>query len=375
MIIGIDANALTRKHYTGTERYLHALLLNMQREPLRDGERVVLYTSAPAESIEPLPQGWSWKTVRWPLPKGWTHGGLSWELLRRPPDVFFTPVHEVPLLHRRAKIVNTIHDIAFAIEPKTYSTLARLRQQWAVKRAIKQADHLITVSQTTRQDLHRLYKVPLEKMTTTLLAIDQKDFVTICDDRHKRSLDDLRLYKDKYFLTIGRIEEKKNIGLLLEAFFEFKKRRGIGDPTQLVLAGKPGDGMERFEKQIARSSFGKDVRLLGYISDEQKTALLQGALAYVFPSRYEGFGIPALEAFASGCPLLASDIPALREVAGEAALFAQTDQVNGWAREMERVALDAALRNNLIVAGRERVNAFSWSKTATKTWEVLRSYG
>ncbi|MBT4857527.1 glycosyltransferase family 4 protein [Candidatus Uhrbacteria bacterium] len=375
MIIGIDANALTRTNHTGTERYLKALLLHMGREPLASGEQVILYTSAPVKSIEPLPEGWSWKVVKWPLKKGWTHGGLSLELLRRPPDIFFTPVHEVPLFHRRAQIVNTIHDVAFAIEPKTYSALSRLRQQWAVKRAVKHSKHLITVSETTKQDLHRLYKVPFAKMSVTHLAINVADYADVGADRMKTTLDTFRLYPNKFFITIGRVEEKKNIGLLLEAFFAYKKRRGIGDPTELVLAGSHGDGIERFKKQVTKSSFSSDVHFIGFISDEQKAALLQGAMAYVFPSRYEGFGIPALEAFASDCPLLASDIPALREVAGDAALYAPVDIIDNWARQMERVALNDDVRDRLTVAGRGRLKDFSWDSTARKTWDVLRSIG
>jgi len=373
MIIGIDANALTREHYTGTERYLHALLLHMMREPLRAGERVVLYTSSVVSSVEPLPEGWSWKIVKWPLKKGWTHGGLSRELLRDPPDVFFTPVHEIPLFYRRTKIVNTVHDVAFAVEPKTYSWKARLRQQWAVRRAVRKADLLLAVSQTTADDLARLYGVSSNKMIITPLAINKEEFDTKCSDRDKSLLDDFRLYSGRYFLSIGRIEEKKNIGFLLQAFFEYKKRRGIGDPTQLILAGKMGDGARRFEQMIAQSPFASSVKLLGFISDEQKRALFAGALAYLFPSRYEGFGLPALEAFAADCPLLASDIPALREVAGEAALFAPTDGISAWAQNMERVALDSRVRDDLVEKGRDRARAFSWDKTAQLTWRALRS--
>lgn len=358
---------------------MHALLLHMMREPLRPDERVVLYASRPvlfsgtSSGDVLLPPGWSWKIAKWPFKKGWTHGGLSWELLRRPPDIFFTPVHEIPLFYRRTKIVNTVHDVAFAVEPKTYSRKSRLRQQWAVKRAVRKADRLLTVSQTTADDLTRLYNVSPNKMMITPLAVEIEEFDTKWQDRNTSLLDAFRLYPGRYFLSIGRIEEKKNIGFLLQAFFAYKKLRGVGDPIQLVLAGKAGEGAKRFAQMIAKSPFASSVKLLGYISDEQKRALLDGALAYVFPSRYEGFGLPALEAFAADCPVLVSDIPALREVAGGAALFAPVDGLSAWAKNMERMTLDSGLRERLVQDGREQLKSFSWESTAKKTWQVLRS--
>ena len=114
---GIDVNALARERYTGTERYVLELMHEMMRVPLEADERVWLYSSRRVEALGELPQGWEWRILKWPG-KGWTHIRLSWELLRRPPSVFFSPAHEIPLLHRRAKIVNTVHDIAFEIVPE-----------------------------------------------------------------------------------------------------------------------------------------------------------------------------------------------------------------------------------------------------------------
>ncbi len=362
MIIGIDVNALTRKQRTGTERYLFSVLQEMMKSPLRPGEQVVLYSSTVVDDLGELPTGWSWRIIKWPFKKGWTHGRLSIELLVRPPDIFWSPVHEIPLFHRRAKIVATIHDVAFRRLPAVYSTQSSARQEWAVARAAKEAAAIISVSQTTKDDLIELYGLPAEKISVAHLAAEA--MLLKKDDRPFNEA-------SKYFLTIGRLETKKNIANLVRAF------GGVGGDTKLILAGSWGFGAEEIQAAIAQSGAADRIVTPGYVSDEEAQRLLTSATAYVFPSYYEGFGMPALEAMRAGVPLVVSDIPALREVAGEAAIFVTPDDLDGWTVAMNKIIGDENLRRELIQKGSERVKMFSWDKTAQRTWEVLRqvAYG
>lgn len=357
---GIDANVLTLSHVTGTERYVSSLLTEMMRTPLAKGDCVFLYVSRSIFSSSVLPDGWEEKVLHWPLKHGWTHGRLSIELTTRAPDVFFSPAHEIPLFPGKAKIVTTIHDVAFKRVPDVYSEKSRKRQEWAVSRAIKLSKKILTVSLTTKNDLLELYDVKAENIVPSLLAITKERFHVSTEDAW-RVRDKYRLPQLPFCISVGRIEKKKNIAFLIEACIKANQ--------SLVLAGSFGFGKEEIEPLIL-SSRGL-VQALGYVPDEDLPGLLANANAYVFPSRYEGFGIPALEAMASQLPLIASDIKALREVAGDAAIFLDTADVDAWIQAFSLLK-DEEWRQKMIARGNERVEMFSWEKTAKITWDTLR---
>jgi glycosyltransferase involved in cell wall biosynthesis len=362
---GIDANVLTRQNITGTERYVSALLKEMMKTPLLDDERVLLYVSAPVKALTNLPKGWEVKVLAWPKIKGWTHLRLSMELIINTPDVFFSPAHEIPLFAPRTQIVATVHDVAFRALPNLYSPKAIKRQDWSVRRQIRMASKLLSVSESTKDDLLKYYQVEPSMVVPTLLAVDEEMF-KISESSVNETLVTYSLESKSYFLSIGRIEKKKNIGFLISAFEEYRKEhKGV-----LVLGGSFGFGGDEIKDQIENSPFRSDIRALGYVPDDDLPALMRGARAYVFPTNYEGFGIPALEAMAADIPLIASDIPALREVAGDAALFADPSDVQAWATAMAEVSLETEV---LREKGKERLGHFSWTTTAAKTWEVLRS--
>jgi glycosyltransferase involved in cell wall biosynthesis len=374
MLIAIDANVLTRKNRTGTEWYVFELLQEMMKLPLAAEEKIILYTSAPLEDevFKSLPAGWSIQILKWNLKKGWTHGRLSWELTRRSPDIFFSPAHEVPLRHGEAKIITTVHDIAFRIVGGVYSKKGQKRHAWATARALKLADRILTVSETTKNDLIRVYKHPEDKITATPLAVRAGEF-HVDDEVISATLHKYRLAKKRYIFTVGRVEKKKNIATLITAFGEYKKARGIGDPFELIIGGSPGFGIEEIKYAYKNSGATDKIRFLGYVPQEDVAPLIAGARFYAFPSYYEGFGIPALEAMAAGTPLAASDIPALREVAGEAALFASPTNTAAWTKNITRLARDEELCADLAAKGRARMKEFSWTRTAQQTLAAIRA--
>ena len=370
MVYGIDVNALVRSNYTGVERYVFELISEMMKKPLKQGERVFLYASDIVEGFGELPSGWEWRILKLPIvPKGWTHLRLSWELLVNRPDVFFSPAHEIPLFSGRTRIVNTIHDIAFVYVPEVYTFFNRLRQRWAVSRSVKKSDRILTVSRTTCDDLEKYYKVSSSQIVVTRLGVRPEQF-RIQQDQVNQVLDKYKLKDQRYPITIGRIEKKKGIGFLLDVFDAYLDQNPESG-LHLVLGGKMGNGQEEIKRQVESSKYKDRIHILGFVPQVDLAPLIKGALAYVFPSTYEGFGIPALEAMATGTPVITSDIPALREVCADAGMIKSTEDLQGWVDAVGQVQ-NAEIRLELILKGAKRVERFSWSDTAQKTWEVLR---
>jgi len=365
----IDASSANKERRTGVENYAREVIEAMKKQALREGEKVLLYSpTALDETLGTLPEGWSSAVLDWPLGRGWMAGRVRWELMRKKPSVLFVPAQAIPHAPKGVQIVTTIHDVAFARQPDLYEPSVRKRLQKVTRRAVRRAHTILVPSQATASDLLELYKVSQERIVVTPLAPSIRQSAT----DPAKTLQHYRL-GTKYFLTVGRLEKKKNISTLIKGFELFKSRRGVGDPYELILVGEPGFGYEELKKYLDFSPQKNLIRSLGYVPDEQVAHLMSQATAYAFPSWYEGFGIPNLEAMAAGTALLASDIPAHTEVVGDAGLLVPPTDAEQWAQAMENIVRDPSVRQTLIDNGSERVKTFSWQITAQKTWEVLRS--
>ena len=367
-IYGIDAHLLLRQNATGVPRYAWFLLREMMKMPLADDERVVLYGHLPKPAELDLANGWSWKVLRWPLSRGWTHGRLSLEMILRPPTVLFVPGHEVPMLTRKSlAVVTTIHDVAFRVHRDVYDRAALHRQDLAVRRAISRAQILLTPSEATKADLALYYHVAADRVVVTLLAptmpISSKDSVEV--------LRKLQINKGQFVLSMSRLEKKKNTVLLIRAFAMLKRKFGAGSSLVLVLAGTFGFGEEEILRVIREENVADAVRLPGYVSDDDASMLLSNALCFAFPSVAEGFGIPVLEAMEHGTPVIASNIPVMREVCGSSAILVSPNDVSALAAAIESM-MNAATRDEYINKGLENVKRFSWESTAQETWKALR---
>ncbi len=368
---GIDGSALLKPYPTGVERYVVELLSAMMTMPLNlNDERVIIYASKAKPPTLALPAGWEWKVLGFWLPKGWTHLRLSLELLWRPPEVFFNPAHEIPLFHRRVKIVTTVHDVVFRHVPAAYSPRNLRRQEWAIKRIVTQAETILAVSEATKTDLVEIYKVPEDKLCVTPLA---RPVSTIASRPAEQVLLKYALTPGMYVLFVSRVEAKKNPVTLIRAFIELRRRYGIGHPLKLVLAGSLGFGSATAVQAAKSSNCAPDIVFLGYVPDEDIPALMEHALCFAFPSLGEGFGLPVLEAMSYGTPVIASDIKALREVAGEAAMFVPPLDTTQWTVALDTILINQNRRQQLTALGRERVNMFSWQQTAAATWRALRA--
>lgn len=391
----IDASSANKKDKTGVETYAFQLIQAMKQYALLESERVVLFSPTPLEgALADLPNGWESRVLRWILPFGWMQVRVSWELFHRPPQVFFVPAQGLP--HTLSlpvlsppftrgeyegglKLLTTIHDVGFRRFLNVYDSKSRRRIARATKRSIRHAQHLITVSEFSKREILDLYSSSLQRgriggglLTVTPLAADQSVYRRLSQNEIEPILTQHRLGHN-FFLYVGRLDKKKNVEILIRAFDQFKEHRGIGDPFQLVLVGDPGYGFDAIKKYIELSTAQNDIHVLGHLPDAHVSALMNAATAFLFPSWYEGFGIPNLEAMACGTPLIVSDIPAHREVIGDAGIFLSPSNPEAWVQALNKIVEDDGLKDSLVQKGFARVKMFSWSITAQMTWNVLRN--
>ena len=377
IVYAIDASSANKERKTGVEWYAFHLIEAMKHHTLSKEECVILLSPTPLQgALSKLPSQWESRVLSWPFARGWMKGRVSLEIGKHPPHVLFVPAQGLPIMlplraHRPSFVITTVHDIGFLRRPDVYDPATRRRLRSVTKRACRLSSHLLTVSDFTKREVMDAYHVPEDHITVTPLATDTQ--MSIPSEEEKMSVLQTYRLSPHFFFSVGRLEAKKNLLTLVRAFEQFKERRGQGDPFELVLAGFPGYRAQEIETFAKASPFQSSIRFLGYVEEAHVSTLMSQATAYMTPSWYEGFGIPNLEAASCGTPVIASDISAHREVMGETALFVPPADVEAWARAMERVVDDVALRSSLAQKGMERAKQFSWDKTAQKTWEVLRT--
>ncbi len=369
----IDAESANKQKRTGVEEYAFQLIQAMKRDPLKEGESVFLYSPTPLSgSLADLPPGWESHVLNWKFSRGWMQGRVSWELFRHRPQALFVPSQGLPRFCFDVPILTTIHDVAFHRIRPLYDPAIRRRLARVTKRSIKKAARLLAVSEFTKQELRDLYSVSGDRVTVTPLAADRTVYRRMEDQTVESVLRKHRLGRT-FFLFVSRLEKKKNVAMLVRAFELFKQNRGVGDPYELVLVGEQGYGYHEMKTLIEHSPQRELIREMGYLPDEDVSALMNITAAFCFPSFYEGFGISNVEAMACGTALILSDLPVHHEVVGDGAIYVSPQEPENWAKQMERVVNDSLLRDQLIRKGMMRIAQFSWDKTAHRTWEILRS--
>jgi glycosyltransferase involved in cell wall biosynthesis len=362
MWIGLDASRATRLHRTGTENYARRLIGGLVAHS--DGRhRFTLYLrDAPGTDIAGLlPDSGAVEARFIPFPRLWTHVRLSWELLRRPrPDVLFVPAHVLPVVHPLRSVV-TVHDLGYRHFPQAHAAGQRLYLDWSTRFSARRSSLVMADSQATRRDLLRFYDIPDGKIRVVYPGRDERLGPT--DPGPVRARYGL---PDRYVLHVGTLQPRKNLVRLIEATARLSQQM---PDLRLVLAGRAGWLAEPILAQAR--AHGDLVRLLDYVPDEDLAGLYSGAAVFAFPSLYEGFGFPVLEAMACGTPVVCANTSSLPELAGEAALLVDPGDVDALAAALGRVLADRDLRESLVDRGRQQVRLFSWERTAKEALAVL----
>jgi glycosyltransferase involved in cell wall biosynthesis len=356
MRIGIDASRTTVARRTGTEGYA----LHLIRAMLADGSAhdfILYFRDAPAPDL------FSTGTRRvLPFPRLWTHARLSFELLTTPrPDVLFVPAHVLPLAHPLPSVV-TVHDLGYKRFPGAHPLGQRLYLDWATRFSARSAARVIADSRATQRDLIHFYRIPESKIAVVYPGRDES--LRRVDPAPVRAKYHLPQH---YLLHVGTLQPRKNLSRLMDAVCR------LPSASCLVLVGRPGWLAAPI---LAQAGERPDVvRLLEYVPDDDLAGLYSGASAFVFPSLYEGFGFPVLEAMACGAPVICSNTSSLPELAGEAALLVDPTDVAALASAITRLLSDPGLGAALVEKGYRQVEKFSWAKAARETLAVLEEAG
>ena len=376
MRVAIDARPAVFAEKTGVGYYTWNLLKHLPRvDP--SARYLAWYLNArallggPRRNLRELPG----VRERWtPIPARWFDRLESYELPRLEWfvrfDVLFAP-NFVPPPSRTGRLVITVHDLAFRRFPETAPHATR-RWLARIDHALERASRIIAVSEATRQDLIELYSVAPDRIVVVPHGVDHSVFRPVPPDDVVRATRRLGV-TGPYLLYLGGIEPRKNLPRLIEAF----ARLPTNGRPDLVVAGSGvawnPEGTNLLRAALDRQTIDVRQRVLlpGYVADADRAALLSGAEALVYPSLYEGFGLPVLEAMACGTPVVASNRPALPEVAGDSALLVDPEDPHQLAQAIERVLSDQRLRRVLHQRGLERAARFSWDETARRTAAVL----
>jgi len=355
--IAIDASRCTVPRVTGTENYAIQLIRAFIR--LNTVHHITLYfRDQPRPDLFPGSPLVDQRVI--PFKRLWTHIRFAAALWRDKPDLTFVPAHTLPFIFP-GRAVATVHDLGFKYFPQAHPASQRLYLDWTTRYSATRADLILADSQATADDLHTFYGTSSAKIHVLYPGVDKPVIGDVETVRRKYNL------PERYFLFIGTLQPRKNIARLVQAYALWRKQNP-DDATGLVLAG--GQGWLYDPAWIANI---EGVHLTGYIDDADKGALYTGALALVFPSLYEGFGFPVLEAMSCGTPVIASNTSSLPELAGDAGLLVDPLNIEAIAAAMSQVSNGENLRQSLRQKGYEQVIKFTWETAATQLIAALET--
>ncbi|MGN0676726.1 MAG: glycosyltransferase family 4 protein [Ruminococcus sp.] len=270
----------------------------------------------------------------------------------------------------KGKTVVTVHDMVYKAFPETVRARTKYMLDTGLKKSMKRADIIVTDSEFSKTEIIKYFPQYQDKIRVVPCGVDLNKFHPCSDtDRIKRVKRDFET-GEEYFLYLGTIEPRKNLERLIEAYAEFVKN--TDNPPNLVLAGGKGWLYDNIYAKAEKLGIEKKVIFTKYIPSEDINALMCGAVAFVFPSIYEGFGMPPLEAMACGVPVLTSGEASLPEVTGNSAVIVDAYSVNSIAEGLDRIYSDRNLRERLSREGRERAEKFTWEKSAEILYKVYR---
>lgn len=371
--VGLNAHLLSLTptyRGAGINGYIYQLLRRLPETgaaaapPLR--YRAFLYDPA----FE-APAGLSVQRSRWDTRVPWRR--IAWEQTRLASlaqglDLLHGLAFAVPLAAGCPTVI-TVHDLSFLRFPEAFRRFNRVYLTWVTRFSTRRAGRVIAVSESTRRDVIALCRVPAERVVAVPNGVDEQycpaEPAAVAEFRRRQGL------PERFMLYLGTLEPRKNLETLVAAYARWRSYAGSGAP-KLIIAGGKGWFFETIFARVAELGLTGDVLFPGYVPAAELPWWYRAAELFVYPSRFEGFGLPVLEAMACGTPVITTTASSLPEVAGDAALLVAPDDTDALTAALERLMGDPALRAGLREAGLRQAARFSWSRTAAETAQVYR---
>jgi len=360
MIVGIDASQAAKENKTGIEYLSSQLILNLAK--LDHKNSYLLFSNLRLASIY---QSSNFETVFLPFRKFWHKFRLPLALLKYKPNIFLEIGYMLPNFAPK-KTICFVHDFASIRFPELYTPKDKVILDISFRRATKAAA-IIFISQNTKRDFENLYPTYHNKKYVIYPGYNSDLYKAIASPK------DVLNIKSKYILYLGRLESRKNLVNLVNAYAIFRKKYKLN--PKLVLAGKEGHNFKEIEKEIKKlnPNIKNDIIIPGYIPEQNLPHLYSKADLFVFPSFYEGFGIPILEAMACGLPVICSNSSSLPEAGGEAVQYFDPQNPEEIANCINTVLTNSFLRTKMIAAGKLQIKKFSYQKMAGEVLGVINS--
>lgn len=356
----------------GIGRYVRELVAALALEDSHSAYRLFVSGATAAKLPAPPGPNFTWKPTSIPpkwLARLWhrTQLPLPVELATGPVDLYHATDFVLPPTRRSTRTLLTVHDLSFVRVPEAASPGLKAYLDRVVPRSVQRADFILADSQATKDDLMRLYGVSAEKIDVLLSGVDARfkrvsDADIILTTRRRHAIGER-----PYIFAVGTIQPRKNYERVILALAAL---RGRGHDLALVIAGGKGWLEDPIYQTIRDTGMQDFVHLIGFVDDADLPALYSSAVCLAFPSLYEGFGLPILEAMACGTPVVTANVSSLPEVAGDDALLVDPYDQDAITNAIERLVTDETLRQRLVQGGYERVKQFTWSASARKLHQI-----
>jgi glycosyltransferase involved in cell wall biosynthesis len=359
---GFRENGLPNR--VGSSEYCYQLLNNLQKIDNKNNYIIYLPTKVPADMPA---ENSRWKYDSFSVKKLWTLLGLGRKLSKNPDNlsVFFSPTHYLPLRVPVPSVISIL-DVSYHHYPALFNKKDLLQLKLWGRYSIMNAKKIITISQASKGDIIKLYKVNPEKISVVYPSAKPEGEI-------KKTMTDLKKdfgIRGKYILFVGTLQPRKNVVKLIEAFSKLKEKE-----IQLLIIGKKGWQYDEILSAPEKFGILDRVVFLHSVTDEDLPSFYSNAQMFVLPSLYEGFGLPVLEAMQYSCPVITSSTSSLPEAGGDAALYVDPKDTADIAEKMQKLLDDTNLREELVKKGKEQVKKFSWENTAKETLRILEEVG
>jgi glycosyltransferase involved in cell wall biosynthesis len=376
MRIGIDAHAIGARQ-GGNETYIRNLIKSLAEIDGENHYTIYLANARAAaqwrEEFTDRYKNFSVRLLPPPTPLVRVPVFLAYELFRRPVDLLHVQYTAPPFC--RVPVVATIHDLAFERMPETFTRRGSFQLKLTVRRTAKKAARVATVSEYSRRDLLSIYKLPPEKVVVTYNGVESHFTPHRASPNETEEIRARFGVKRDFILTVGSLQPRKNLVRLIRAYAKLRAEREDFTPQLVIVGRKLWLAHEIFD-EVKRQRWADDVILTGYVADEDLPALYRAASAFVYPSLFEGFGLPPLEAMACGTPVVTSSVSSLPEVTGDAALLIDPKDEQALAGALMEILNNQRLRAELREKGIAQAGKFTWRDAAEKTLRLYReAYG